>query len=424
MQKFNLALGLFLVLALSLAQFGCSTANLEPDKIKTLKVGILGPFSGRAASTGMEIRGAVELAFESVDYQINDYQVELVWIDSQSDAERATLAYEKAAAEEQIDACILNWHSNVAVAAMDVAARHKLPHFFGFGGTDIINEKFAFDPDYYSYFMAKSWPSPGKLTHAYVAALEEATALGYWLPPNKRVAIYGEDSEWGRSFARAIKNDFEAAGWEIAGEEYFPLGHTDLSFLVNRLLSLNASVIAGTASAAPSLQAFLSELRRQDSRTLIIADGLGWIGEWYELMGTDSNYILDQIPQWTKNEALIFSADFETKYGFRPSASAAGLTYDLTHFFIKIALETLQEYGEISRESLYEFGKTNLWSGEITYTNGIIMDEYAYTPDSIPDPVVGEGYFIFPVVQYYEGKSQIIWPADWREANFRGPQAN
>jgi branched-chain amino acid transport system substrate-binding protein len=400
---------------------GCSETSPDQEKEKVLKIGILGPFTGRTSTIGEEFKGAVEMAFEKVDYRIGDYDVEFFWIDSQSDPERATLAYEKAATQDEIDVCILNWHSSVAVAAMDVAARNRLPHFFGFGGTDVINEKFDYDPEYYSYFMAKSWPVPDKLTGTYIEALEQAINEGLWQPGNRRVAIYGEDSDWGRSFGRAIMADFEKAGWEIAGEEYFPAGATDLVYLVSRINSMDAAVIAGSVATAPSFAAFINEVRNSGSQSLIIADGLGWVGEWYELTGPNSNYILDQVSTWTTDEAKAFAFEFETRYGFTPSTATAGLAYDKVSFFIKIAEAALAEYGELSRETLYRYSRENLWTGKISFTEGIIMKEYRYSPDTIPDPIAGENYFVFPVVQYFDGKAMVIWPETWKEADFIAP---
>ena len=49
------------------------------------------------------------------------------------------------------------------------------------------------------------------------------------------------------------------------------------------------------------------------------------------------------------------------------------------------------------------------------------MKEYRYTSESAPDPLVGEGEFIFPVLQYAGGAGKVIWPAVWKEADLRGP---
>ena len=52
----------------------------------------------------------------------------------------------------------------------------------------------------YGYWTTKGWPDPAKLTIGYVQAIEDAIAAGTFTPAEKKVAIYGEDTDWGRSF--------------------------------------------------------------------------------------------------------------------------------------------------------------------------------------------------------------------------------
>ncbi len=176
-----------------------------PEAEGTFKLGILGPFSGPSARTGDEFKASVNMAFGDIDWQICQYKIEPVWIDSQSDPAKAAQAYEQAVVQDGIQAGVLNWHSSVAVSAMEQTAKHKVPHFFGFGATEVVNETFASDPEKYGYWMFKGWPTPKKLSISYVQALEDAIASGAWSPEDKTVAIYGEDTDWGRSFGNAIK---------------------------------------------------------------------------------------------------------------------------------------------------------------------------------------------------------------------------
>lgn len=387
-----------------------------------LRVGVVGPFTGPAARTGEEFRGAVQMAFEQVDYKIGDYTVEIIWIDSQSDPERATRAYNDAVIRDRIDCGILNWHSSVAVALMDAAARNRVPHFFGFGATEVVLEKYHSDPERYSYWMGKTWPIPAKLCGAYVTALEDAIAEGLWEPRNRRAAIYGEDTDWGRSFGMALASQMEEVGWDVVAHEYFGLGETELYPLIAKLRDLDVSVVGGTVTSPPSFAAFIKQTREVGLRSLIIADGLGWVGEWYNMTGTSSNYVIDQIPQWTTPKAMEFAAEFEEKWGITPSTSAAGLAFDQTGFFIQIAQKAFELYGELNREILYKVGQEQLWAGELSYTDGIIMEEYKYTPETVPDPVVGDGYFIFPVLQYFDGVGKIVWPDVWKVADLAIPE--
>jgi branched-chain amino acid transport system substrate-binding protein len=398
-------------------------AEEEPmEATEVFKLGVLGPFSGPSARTGDEFKGSVDIAFGDINWQVGPYTIEPVWIDSQSDPAKASQAYEQAVVQDGIQAGILNWHSSVAVSCMEVTAKHQVPHIFGFGATEVVNETFASDPAKYGYWAAKGWPTPAKLSISYVQALEDAIASGNWSPADKTVAIYGEDTDWGHSFGNAIKEQLEAEGWTTVAEEYFSIDQTEFYPLLNKFADLNPAVIAGTSTAAPSMSAFIKQADEVGLSSLIIADGLGWVGEWYDLTGSSSNFVLDQIPGWATDAGKEYATRFEEENGFPPSPSAGGLSYDGSRFFIALANETYDTYGELSSEAIYQFIQDYLWTGEWSFTDGIVMSEYAYPSETAPDPVVGQGYYIFPVLQYMDGEGLVIYPPEWAESELTPKQ--
>ncbi|MFO7742320.1 MAG: ABC transporter substrate-binding protein [Anaerolineae bacterium] len=414
------------ILPLVLATAGCEPAAppegpAEPPVSAdgVFKLGVLGPFSGPSESTGAEFKGAVNMAFEAIDWRVGDYKIEPVWIDSQSDPDSAVEAYTQAIVEDGIQAAILNWHSSVAVACMDVAADYQIPHIFPYGATEVINEKFHTDPDRYSYWMNKGWPVSSKLTTSYVQALEDAIDRGIWSPDQKTLAICAENTHWGRSFAEAIKKQLEAEGWETVAQEYCRLEEVDFYATLNKFKAQDVALIGATSTSMPQFAAFINQADEVGVESLIIADGLGWAGEWYRMTGDSSNYVIDQIPGWATDEGQAFAEAFEEEWGVAPSPSAAGLAYDGTNMFIQIAQNALEAHGELSSEAIYTWARENLQTGDWSYTDGIVMDEYKYTPETVPDPVVGEGYYMFPVRQYFDGEGKIIYPPDWAEQDLQ-----
>lgn len=385
------------------------------DRVFT--VGVLGPFTGPSARTGQEFQTSAEMALENIDYTIGDYTIDVVWIDSQSDPEAATRAYEEAIVQDGVEAGALNWHSSVSVAVMEVTANHQVPHFFGFGATEVVNEKFEGDQETYGYWATKGWPTPDKLSQNYVTAIEDAIAAGDFDPGDeKRVAIYGEDTDWGRSFGDGIAGQLEEVGWEVVDYQYFPIEQTEFYPLLNRFVDLDLDLIAGTSTAPPSLSAFIKQADEVGLSGLIIADGLGWVGEWYELTGESSNYVVDQIPGWTTDAAIEFADAFEAKSDLVPSPSSGGLSYDGMNFFIKVLQDTYDTYGELSKETVYQTVQEKVWTGELTFTaddGAIVMAEYNFSEP--PDPLVGAGYYTFPVLQYMDGEGQTIWPPEFQE---------
>ena len=415
-----LPLLIIVVLALSVAGCGQAPSSEKPAEPMAraegrFRLGIMGPFSGPSESTGTEFKGAATMAFDAIDWRIGDYKIEPVWIDSQSDPDAAMAAYEKAIVEDGVQAAILNWHSSVALDCMDLAAEYQTPHIFPFGAAESITEKFRSDPEKYSYWMNKGWPTSAKLTTAYVQAVEDAIEQGKWNPEQKNFAIWAENTAWGRNFGAAIKEQLEAEGWTLVAEEYSRLEEVQFHAILGKFKAKDVALVASTNTALPSFAAFINQADEVGLESLIIADGLGWGGEWYEMTGSSSNYIIDQIPGWATEEGHEFAAAFEERYGVVPSSSAAGLAYDGTNMFIQIAEQALEEHGELSSETVYKWAKENLQTGEWSYTDGIVMEEYKYTPDTLPDPVVGKGYYMFPVRQYIEGEGKIVYPPEWAE---------
>jgi branched-chain amino acid transport system substrate-binding protein len=73
----------------------------------------------------------------------------------------------------------------------------------------------------------------------------------------------------------------------------------------------------------------------------------------------------------------------------------------------------------MTSQTIYDWARHNLQTGKWSHTDGIVMDEYKYAPDTMPDPVVGAGYYMFPVLQYLDGEGKIIYPPDWAEEGLR-----
>ena len=323
MKKFQIP-SFLIALALLITQ-GCQCSAPQPTEApvaeeKILKVGILGPFTGPSAATGQQSQNAIKMAFERIDHQIGDYRVELVWIDSQSAPEEASRAYEKAVLEDGVQVGFWNWHSSVAVAVMEVTAEYKIPHFFTAGAAELVNDKVQANPEKYGYWNFKILPAPSNyLTRNYVAAVEAAITAGLWDPGEKRAAIYMEDTDYGHSLSFGLKRDLEGAGWTIVDEQYFPPDQTEFRVVLNRFEEKDIDLIGITSTGADSRIALVKQIDEVGLESLIIADGLGWSGNWYELTGSSSNYVLDRIPDWVTDEGKAFAREYEARWGVYPS---------------------------------------------------------------------------------------------------------
>ena len=414
-----------LIVSMVMACFALSLFTATAMAEQVLKVGIIGPFTGPSAKTGEEFKGSVTMAFEKVNNMVGDYKLEPVWVDSQSDPAKVASAYAEACERIGIQGGVLNWHSSTAVAAMDVAAQYKVPHMFGFGATEVVNEKWRSDPEKYSYWGGKGWPVPAKLMSGYAESIDNAVKSGVFKPKKKALAIACEDTDWGHSAGEAIEKEFKAKGWEVVEKDYFPITQTDFYPLLGKYRKKDVAVLFSTSTAAPVTSAFIKQTREVGLKSLIIIDGLGWSGDWYKMAGAASDGVLDMIPQLTTKEAKDWAVEFEKRFGMKPSPSAGGLSYDGANFFVKLLKRTLEKYGKLDKETIHKVMVEEMNTGKLTYSKAdgaIIMNEYRYNMETMPDPVVAPDAYFFPVIQYKGGVGKIVYPADWAEAEFMAPK--
>lgn len=391
---------------------------------KKLVIGFIGPYTGVNARTGLEVKSGLQEAFERIDYKIGDYKVEFALIDSQSDPAKATGAYAEAVERLSVQATVGNWHSSVAAAVMDLAADYRVPHMGAMGAAKITTDKYKDNLEKFKGYWMKGWATPTKLSVSYVDCLEDAIKRGLWTPPNKKMGIYGADADWERETAGALKREFTKLGWEVVAEDYIAYGQTDFYPLVNKYRSAKVSLIAGSMSPPPMVSAFLKQSSEVGLEAVNVCDGLAWVGEWYKLTGSSSNYVIDMQPRWATAEAKQFAKEMEEKYGYKPAPSATGIPYDTARHLIRVCQRALDKHGKLDKETIHQVIVDEVCTGKLDYTaedGAFIVKSYKYSPETYNDPVVARDAFYFPVLQYMNGQSRLVYPTDWKEADFSAP---
>jgi branched-chain amino acid transport system substrate-binding protein len=375
---------------------------------KTVNIGFEGPYTGDAAASGQELKHSIEMAMDEIGYKIGDYTINPVWIDDGTDPAKGTAAYEQAAVSQDIQAVLGGWNSSVAVALMDVASKYGIPSFFSCGAASTVTDKWKSDPEKYQQWI-KCWPDPSKLVTAYVEWLNAGIADGT-ITGDKTFAVYGEDTDWGRTFATAAGEQLEAAGWTKQSEDIFPLTTSDFTALVSKWNSSKPTALIGTTTSLSVWASLLKALQDSGNQSIMIADGVGQVGDWYNSVGSAGDYVIDSSPLWTRPGSQKFVDDYTAKFGAPPSQQAAGLAYDYAKFFTKILETAIADSGELTKASIQKVLTEKVATGQLAYTDGVVMDSYDFNAESMPNPVVGAGHFIFPVVQYMGGNATLIFP--------------
>lgn len=395
-------------------------APADVSEEKVLKMGVQGPFTGPNARVGEEIKGHVNMAFSAIDWTVGDYVIEPVWIDTESDPEKGVTAYKEAVLREDIQLGFYGYHSSVTVAIMDVAAQYQVPHFFNQNESSVIVEKYHSD-DKYAYHSWKGKPSPNRLFIGFdQALLNDAVEDGLWNPDNNKTALICEDTDFGRSSCQAFREMAEANEWEVISEDFTPIDETEYYPLLNKLKADNPSLILMTISIPAPVTSCIKQIEEVGLESLVVAFGLGWTGDWYELTGDAGDYIIDLQPAYTSDEQKQWAQDFENEFGISPGPGIA-VGYDYANFLIEILRGTYDEYGELNKEAIFNFARDQVSSGNLTYTDGLFHTELTWTPDTAPEMVVGRDAYLDPVIQYFDGEAVPIWPDEMAEDQLQIP---
>jgi branched-chain amino acid transport system substrate-binding protein len=386
---------------------------------KTLKIGIVAPYTGANARVGEELKDIHTMAFDRIGWKIGDYKIEPVWIDDESDPEKAVRAFKDAVLKEKIQAALSGYHSSVTVALMDLIAQYKIPYFFPQNESSVIVKKFKSDPVKYAYHQWKGRPNPTKLIVGYdIALFKDAISKGAWKPGNKKFSVMCEDTDYGRDFCASFKGMVQDKGWSLAAEDYVPLDTTDVYPILSKLQSQSPSLIFISMSAPAVATGIIKQVKEVGLKGLVISHGLGWIGEWYQMTGDAGDYILDMMQKYRTPKQIEYRDAFKKKFNISPSASLA-ISYDYANFFVEICKRALQQYGKLDSESIFKIGNDEVSTGKLTYKGGLWYKELKWDRSSLPEMVVGEGYYLDPVVQYFGGEGTIIWPDDLKEAGLK-----
>lgn len=396
-------------------------ASFSAAKENVLKVGVLAPMTGNSATWGRDTKIAVEMAFEEVGYKVGPYKLEVIVVDSQSDPAKAVNAYSEAIERQGLDLGLISHNSSVDLAVMDVCAQYKFHQPFSSGAAVTIREKWHSDSNKFNYWGPIAWAPPSKMMAGYWTAVNDAIAKGVWKPKKKLMVAFGEDTDWGHSAADGLAQGFTENGWELYAKEFVAPTHMDFYPLVSQWKRDGVTLIAGSTMNAPSAAALVKQIQEIGLEAVVILDGLGWAGEWYEMAGEASNGVLDMIPQFVTPAAKAFAKNVEKKYGVKAAPSSTGICYDTSRFFLKILNHTLEKYGKIDKDLVHKVFVEEVNEGKLTYSKkdgAIIMNMYKYTAETAPDPVVGPDYYYFPVIQYEKGVGKVVFPPEWQEKEF------
>ena len=114
--------------------FYCTVAKADSDK--TIKIGMILPYSGAVAIIGEEITNALELAFEEVNYEVSGRKLKIIRADTEYKPNIALKKARELIASEKVDILAGTVSSSVALAIRDLVVSTKTPFIVANAGAN------------------------------------------------------------------------------------------------------------------------------------------------------------------------------------------------------------------------------------------------------------------------------------------------
>jgi branched-chain amino acid transport system substrate-binding protein len=270
MQRFLGGALLAVAVALSSAAFG-------DDNIK---VGVLFPLSGNAASAGQQSKAAVELAVEIVNGQHPDIKgmpavglpnlkggkVEIVLADQQGNPSTGQSQALRLIQQDKVTALLGAYQSSVTFAATAVAERYGIPWVVGDSvAANITGRGFK--------FVFRVTPVAQDFAYNYMDFLHDLKDQGLTV---KTLAIVYENTDYGTSIAEALRTAIKEKALDLIADISYSANSTDVSSQVLQLKEKKPDAVIFVSYTADTIL-YMKTMRQLDYRpSVVIGDDSGF----------------------------------------------------------------------------------------------------------------------------------------------------
>lgn len=351
---------LFLLCLLVAGSGGCKQSEQQssgPGKKDggEIVVGHYASLTGAMAHYGQDTDKAIQLAIAQVNEAggVKGRKIKIVTLDTRGDSAEAANAVSRLLDVEHVVAILGEVASSLSLAGGRVAQRRKVPMLT----PSSTNPKVTQIGDYV-FRICFLDPFQGKVMAKF--AREN-------LKLEKMAIIKDVKNDYSIGLAEAFKKEFEAAGGSIVEEQSYSQGDTDFSA---QLTAIRGSEAQGIF--VPGYYAEVGAIARTAERLKVelpLLGGDGWDAPDLFKIGGDAlngSYFSNHFaPDAATERAKKFVADFEKKYGKKPTGLAA-LGYDAANVMVDAIKRAPSSDPKAIREALAQTKDFEGVTGKIT----------------------------------------------------------
>lgn len=390
-----------------LTAFAVSTLAMAQQEIK---IGVLYPLTGAAASTGAELKGALELAADIVNNGAKDIpdlpfssggglpnlkgaKIKLVFADHQGNPQIGATETERLITQEKVVAVVGAYFSNVTATSSQVAERYKIPYLNpDSSSTSLTARNFK--------WFYRITPHDDLFVHNFFEFFKDLEAKkGIKI---SQVALFNENTLWGNETSKLQSKLAEERGVNVVKSVSYPAKSTQLTSEIQSLKSGKPQVVMQSSYLGDAILSMKTYKELNFSPDMILANNAGFTDtEFIRTLGRDADNIVTR-EVWSldlaKNKPLIGQVNelFQTRYKVNFTGNSSR-----TFTGLLTLADAINRAGSTEPEAIRKaLSETNIdGKNTIMPWKGIKFDQQGQN-------TLGSGI----LVQIVNGKYYTVWP--------------
>jgi branched-chain amino acid transport system substrate-binding protein len=281
--EFKRIVGLISAAAMSVAAMSVALPGAASAQDKTIKIGVIFPLSGNAASAGVHGKAAIETAVEIINAGsgglgnlpltnnaglkgLGGAKVEVVFADNQGSPAVGQNQALRLITEEKVVALAGAYQSGITLTASAIAEKYGIPFVNGESVAANLTERG------FKWFF-RTTPVASDFAKIYLEFLKDMKAGGI---KTDNVAIVHENTEYGTSVASVITSVFKENGLAIALDIPYAANTTDVQSQVLQLKDKQPDVVIMVSYTSDAIL-YAKTMQALDYKPpMIIADNSGF----------------------------------------------------------------------------------------------------------------------------------------------------
>ena len=394
------------VLFIFLIVFSCASLAYGQNEVR---IGVIFPLTGPAASTGQVLMEGVKLAADIVNTKMDlnmplaktaglpnlkGAKIKIIAGDHQGKPEIGMAEAERLITQEKVVALIGCYNSGITATASQAAERYGIPFLNDSSTSPTLTERG------FKWFF-RTTPNDDLLSENFFMFLTDLKKKKA-LDPGA-IAIFSENTLFGTDSTKFQQKYAAKYGFNIGGTVMYPAKSTQLTSEIQKLKSYAPKVILQTSYIADAILSMKTYKELNFTPDALLANNAGFIDpEYVKSLGKDGDYILSRevwAKDLSKKKPMIKKvADMFEKRTGKPMDGSSARSFTA----MIVLADAINRAGATTPDKIHDaLLKTNIKADQLIMPwDGVQFDTKTH------QNILGKGI----IVQLVNGEYHTVWP--------------